>query len=262
MKITPAEFEQQLEALEKALGRLKTIRVNTAEEISRIRAVISTWFETLRPVLASQGVEFAQLKAVDEPLSQCMELTLTRSPRNRYRSHIHQAARVFKRQIILHLSTRTANPPLDASTQMIVEKLSQLSPHLAVSYRQVHRDLTDNTRLSYRGTANELREILRETLEHLAPDDKVMAREWYRPVGDRRAPTHQQRARYILEKRGGGSSEQEVVNRALSVVEDGIAKLVRDLYSRAADAAHTPKDASEIERLLHHFHALVHDLCE
>lgn len=261
MLITPPEYEKQLEALEKALGRKKTIHVNTADEITRVRAVVTTWFQTLRPLVASRGLPVENLEAVDVHLRQCMGLTLARSARSRYRSLIQQASRQFKRCILLALSTETSKHSLDASAESVVYRLSQVSPTLAARYRQVHLDLGDKGRLSYRGTANELRETLRELLERLAPDEQVIRQPWYKPIEDRREPTQQQRARYTLETRGAGSRVQDVANGTLTVVEEGLAKLVRDTYSRTSLAAHTSQDIEEIRKILRHFDALVHDLC-
>jgi Predicted pPIWI-associating nuclease len=108
-----------------------------------------------------------------------------------------------------------------------------------------------------------LREILREVLQRLAPDAEVAAQSWYKPVIRETPPpepTHQQRARYILAKHGAGEREQEVSDRTLIVVET-ISRLARDMYSRTSVAAHTQKDVEEIQRLLRHFDALIHDLC-
>lgn len=258
MFITPAEYERQLEGLEKALGRRKAVHINSPEEISRVRAVVTTWFEGLRPAATSQGVKTENLEAVDAPLRRCMELTLQRSPRNSYRASIRAASKQFKRLILLPLTTQTTTSSLGFSSELVAQKLSQVSPVLAAGYRQVHRDLADKGRLSYKGTANELRETLREVLERLAPDEQVRTQPWYKPLKER--PTHQQRAQYILERRSVGSKVHDVASRSLSVVEEGLSHLVRDMFSRTAAAAHTTQDIEEMTRLVQYFDALICDL--
>ena len=259
--MTPEDYEQQLEALEKSLSRSKARHVNTAGEISRVRAVVTTWFETLRPLVALRGIRKENLEAIDAVLKECVELTVQRSFRRRYRTLIRKASQVFKRQIVLALTTQTNPSLMDAAAQAVAQKLAQLSPALAASYRQIYLDLADTGRLSYRGTANELREILREVLERLAPEQEILAQSWYQPVEGRQEPTRQQRARYILERRGAGSKAGEVATQTLTTVDKGLAKLVSDMYSRAAAAAHTSQDIAEIRRILGYFNPLIHDLC-
>jgi len=130
--------------------------------------------------------------------------------------------------------------------------------------QQVRRDVEDPLRVSYRGTANELREILRELLSRLAPDEEVMSQPWFAPRSEAGAsahPTRQQRARFILEKRGAGSKVKDVAEGALSLVEEGLSKLVTDMYSRTSAASHTAQDVKEIKKQVRYFDALVHDLC-
>lgn len=56
-----------------------------------------------------------------------------------------------------------------------------LVPTAALSYQQAIRDLADGGRVSYRGPAAELREVLREVLDHQAPDGEVMKSSDYKP---------------------------------------------------------------------------------
>jgi hypothetical protein len=51
----------------------------------------------------------------------------------------------------------------------LFEAITALIPSAGLSYRQAILDLADSTRVSFRGPAAELREVLREILDHLAP---------------------------------------------------------------------------------------------
>ena len=59
--------------------------------------------------------------------------------------------------------------------RLISDTLSAILPATAASYEQCLLDLGGPSRRSYRGVAHEMREVLRETLDHLAPDPDVMA---------------------------------------------------------------------------------------
>jgi hypothetical protein len=66
----------------------------------------------------------------------------------------------------------------------------------ANSYRQALDDLTNGNRVSYRGTAAELREGVREVVDHLAPDDAVTKATGFKLEKDRSRPTMKQTARF------------------------------------------------------------------
>lgn len=264
MDITPEEYERQVEALRKALQARTAIYVNTPEEISRVRAVVTTWFRTLRPRLEAAGVTASNLEFVDQVARQCMELTLQRSKRKKCLSTIAKLSKTFKKQIVVLIHTQTFKEgaaSLAAPTD-IIERLRRLSPGLATSYQQIYVDVGGAARLSYRGTANEIREVLRETMDRLAPDEEVMARPWYKHEGDRTQPTQRQKARYILERRSAASAQLAVATEAIRIVENGLSQLAREMYTRTSAAAHTSADIAEIQRVLRYFEALIVDLCE
>src|SRR5205823_1474125 len=79
----------------------------------------------------------------------------------------------------------------------IIETLSELLPTAALSYQQAIADLADDSRVSFRGPALELRETLRTTLDHLATDDAVTAEDNYVQEKDRHGPTMKQKVRFI-----------------------------------------------------------------
>lgn len=262
MQITPAQYESQLERLLRSVAKGRSLQINTPEEIAHVRAVVTTWFQACKPYALIQGLSDSNIAAVDEPLDQCLKLTFTRSKRKVYSRCLRAACRAFQQNILYPLSLQPPRGALTVTANEVYARLNKVAVSLAESYRQVHADLADKSRISFRGTAGELRETLRELLELLAPDEKVKAQSWYSAVEGRKDPTHQQRAKYVLEQRGSGSKPLEVANRAVSLIEDGLSKLVRDMYSRTSAAAHTGKDIEEVQRMLRHFDALVYDLCE
>src|SRR5690348_1675594 len=74
------------------------------------------------------------------------------------------------------LMARSASIAVATQTELLIIKtLHRIVPAAATSYEQAIIDLADVRRRSYRGIAHELREVLRETLNYLAPDAEVMA---------------------------------------------------------------------------------------
>lgn len=143
----------------------------------------------------------------------------------------------------------------------VYQALLRLSEPLARSYAQVRLDLTDVNRISWAGTAHEIREILRGILHTLAPDAAVKEQRWYAQDRSTSGPTQKQKTRYILEQRGSGSKGQKVVQN-IETIEEMVGNLVRDTYGRASDAAHRFKGHKEAQRIFHYFVAFAHDLLD
>lgn len=137
--------------------------------------------------------------------------------------------------------------------------LSNLSESLGNSYSQVIIDVQTDSRLSWAGTAHEIREMLATLLRILAPDLEVINQTWYEQQPDTSGPTQKQRVRYILQKQGASSNTKDVVEQ-ISIIDTLVGNLVRDIYSRASDAAHRFKELKEVKRILRYFNAFVFDL--
>ena len=127
------------------------------------------------------------------------------------------------------------------------------------SFLQIVRDLGEEGRLSWVGPAHELRELLRQLLEHLAQDDAVIQRPWYTLDTGAHGPTQRQRVRFILEERAKSSKQQRVAEQ-VALVEERVASLIRDTYGRASDAAHRGTDRDEVRKILQYFIAFLGDL--
>ena len=136
-----------------------------------------------------------------------------------------------------------------------------MSEPLASKYAQVKLDVGTTDRLSWSGSAHEIREVLRGLLETLAPNQAVATELWYVQDESMSGPTPKQRVRYILRTRGSGSKEQKVAEQ-VDVMEDKIGDLVRATYTRASDVAHQTKDRREVRRIVRYFEAFAHDLLD
>ena len=143
----------------------------------------------------------------------------------------------------------------------IYRALLKISEHLASSYLQVQIDIDNQTRVSWVGTAHEIREILATLLRELAPDEDVCAQPWYEEYNNTSRPTQRQRVRYILEQKQVSTNEKKVMEN-IGIVENMASALVRATYSRASNAAHTFEGRKEVLRILKYFEAFVHDLLD
>ena len=80
-----------------------------------------------------------------------------------------------------------ARGPLSGRDADILARLRRASPSLADSMEQALTDMNDHSRLSYLGPAGEVREVLRATVQQLAPDDEVKEQTWYASASNRAA---------------------------------------------------------------------------
>jgi hypothetical protein len=148
---------------------------------------------------------------------------------------------------------------IDFVPNEVYTALLALSDTLAASYKQVQIDLNNPERVSWAGTAHEIRQILSSLLHILAPNERVVAQPWYSPVPRTSGPTQSQRARFALEQRGADSSERETIEK-IDSFDEMVADFVRVTYARASDAAHTFKPGQEAKRIMKYADALIFDL--
>ena len=135
---------------------------------------------------------------------------------------------------------------LSGAERGILTTLDRMLPSTAVSYEQVLQDIASGKRVSWRGTGSELREVLREVMDHLAPDAEVMAAPNFRFEGDLKRPTQKQKVRFILKARRRAVG---VAEASVETVEEGIVSLARSAYQRGSATTHASTDATEVKRL-------------
>jgi predicted pPIWI-associating nuclease len=143
----------------------------------------------------------------------------------------------------------------------IVETLARILPAAAASYEQCLFDL-GKPRRSYRGVAHELREVLRETLDYLAPDADVLAEAGFRLEDNANRPTQRQKAMHILRKRRLSREQMSAPQIAVSLVEEMGASITRSAYTRGARDAHTMTSEPEVRQLKMWVDAVLGELLE
>ncbi|MGI6381441.1 MAG: hypothetical protein ACOX2R_11835 [Anaerolineae bacterium] len=156
----------------------------------------------------------------------------------------------------------TLASPADSSLANlpIYRALVDTCPQVAATYAQAKLDVASRQRLSWRGTAHEVREAVSTLLRSLAPDSEVMEQPWFTQDPNTVGPTQAQRARFILEARGDGKTERNALEHTLALLDEMVSQLVRDTYSRASDAAHREKGLNEAARLIRYFETIIYDL--
>lgn len=141
--------------------------------------------------------------------------------------------------------------------------LNDLVPTAALSYEQALRDLAASTNgISFRGTANELREALRETLDRLAPDDDVMAPPGFKLEAGQTKPTQKQKVGFILRSRELPEKARKTPETAVLLIEGLMGSLARASYERSSISAHIASTEHEVRQMKMYIDSVLAELLQ
>lgn len=236
---------------EKAITKVKVRTLTRGDLLETARALVDSYFRTGREAALACGVAESQLADIDSNMQQLLESTHRQTSISVYRDLLRSIRREFveiEKQALKSLPVGKI-PPLRPVDAQIIETLRQLLPSAALSYQQGLADLAGPDRSSWRGPATDLREALRETLDHLAPDKDVTKQDGFKLEAGRNEPTMKQKVRYVLRQRGKTSTAVEASEAAVEAVEAALATFVRSTYTRSNVSTHTPTDRTEVLRV-------------
>jgi len=209
------------------------------------------------------------LEALVEPVSiavqDLLELSDARSLAASYKRNT-KAVRKLLPKITSQLEMQGGAAAALASTspadQIIIDTLANLLPSAAQSYQQAVIDLADAGRVSLRGPAHELRESLREVLDHLAPDAEVLKSPNFKLETGRTKPTMKQKVRFIFKARDQSTTESAAPEGAANTIDALIADMTRSIYDHGSLAAHMQRGRRSVEQLKRYVGVIFHDLLE
>ena len=245
------ELMERVVRFDKSLREIKTKQVFQKSIQREAREIVDTYFRDVREQVLLSGFEPQGLTDVDGRMQQLLEIAQKNSMVQTYRTQIKSLQRdlLSVEKIALQTGGHPSGPTLEPVDRLILETLSRLLPPAARSYEQAIVDLHSRNRLSWRGPATDLRESLRETLDHLAPDADIVGESGFKLEKDAAAPTMKQKVRFILRKRGMGRTAMQSPEAATQAVDEIVSTFVRSVYSRSSVSTHTPTDRDEILRI-------------
>jgi hypothetical protein len=243
------ELSARIRQLDKELRQLKTSQVFQTSPRQDAKAIVDEYFREVRERLLL--AEQVDLSAVDDGMHALLEIAQKNSMVSTYRRQLKELAQGLfevEKHVLTHAGAER-RAKLDTVDVRIIETLSGLVPSAARSYKQATTDLLTGERLSWRGPATDLRESLRETLDHLAPDEEVTAAPGFKLERDTNGPTMKQKVRHVLKKRGAGKAELQSPEAATQGVDEMVGTFVRGVYTRSSVSTHTPTDKKEVLRV-------------
>lgn len=246
------------------LDRNSAVNVNSVSMREATKHLAQMYFRSVR-----KSLQQFQLDEFIEPLSVAFEALLVLSEGRNAASSYKKHTKAIRKTIPtitsqLEVQGGAGGPSVSSSEtdQKILHTLASLLPSAAQSYQQAILDLADIKRLSFRGPAHELRESLREVLDHLAPDKEVMNAPGFKLEKDRIKPTMKQKVRFIFKARERSANESVAPEDAANTIDALIGDMTRSTYDRGSLSAHKELGRKRVEQLKRYVDAVFHDLLE
>jgi hypothetical protein len=259
-----------LDALDLALKNLskrRTTHVKAASTRECAKAVVQYYFREVRQGLLGLRISENRIEEFDYEMQELIKMAskVTRVSTYRRSMKFFHAMRA-PLEAAIEISAVTANdstiftPTTVEST--FLKTLDQIVPNAALSYQQVLQDLREENRVSLRGTASELREILREVLDHLAPDESVAKSPGFKLEHGQTKPTMKQKAIFILRARGQNETQRKTASDATEAVENAVGSLARSVYNRGSLSTHLSTARHEVLTFKGYLEAVLAELLE
>ncbi len=257
-------YWSRFDALKALISHVRTVNVNKRESRESSKEIVRSYFSDIRPDLQELGIGTENL---DESMQDLLRLTNGVNARKSYQNvmrviekehssiEMQRAMRVGEMQA----GKRKRYQPTAIEANILVT-LGKLLPDTAIGYKQALDDLSDPGRLSFRGTAAELREVLREVLDHMAPDSSVKSQEGFQLEKGKSSPTMKQKVHFILRSRNSPRTAMKAPEDATSIVDNWRAAFARSAYESASVSAHTLAGRREVCQLKMYVDSVLTDI--
>jgi hypothetical protein len=262
-----AGFLKNYEKLKETFKKSPSILITNSSLRGAVRELVQNYFRVIRNQLTELNFDDVVLEPIDQSMQKLIVLSGSRNRRSSYLKVFVSLAKEIqnveiKREMKLGQQISAGIPQLSSLEGKIINTLEKIVPSAALSYKQAIRDLLDTSRVSYRGTANEIRETLREVLQHLAPDNKVMAEQGFALEKEQTKPTHRQKVEFIFKKRLMSKEAMKIPITSISLVETLTAIFARSLYERTSVSTHVLSMKSEVNKLKNYIDGLLAEILE
>jgi hypothetical protein len=259
------QLSQALESAERSLRKVKALHVNTAETKSNVRELVRSYFEQARPTMLAALSGEGEMTLFDGAMQELLRCTQRRTRVEDYRRSLAASKRALSEIELRSLGSlggSTPNTSFEPRQARILENLRKVNAAAADSYEQGLLDLRGGNRKSWRGTAVEFREALRELLDTLAPDAEVTGQPGFKLEPDAKGPTMKQKAMFILRARRPKGPQAKTFGDAVEVIEESIGKFVRSVYTHSSVGVHVASSKDEVRSIRDYVTLVLGELLE
>jgi hypothetical protein len=250
-----------------ALRRIRSREVNSASDRQSARGLVDVYFSDTRPVLRACGMPDDRLAPLDVLMQGLLRKAQRKTRRTVYVELVGKIAREVNELEIdaavrASLPATTADAVMPEQDRRIVGTLQGLCPSAAASYSQGMRDLGGPERLSWRGPATEFREALRQTVDLLAPDDKLAVEPGFQLEPKMTRPSLRQKARFILKSRRRPGRAIDATTEAIGIVDEKVAAFVPTVYGQASQSLHGQSSREEVRSIRNFVRTVLAEILE
>ncbi len=246
-------YISEIDNARKDLNRFKGKQLHSKKARDGLRELVEKYFNDVRPAVISNREQNEEMRKADSDMQEMLVLCHKRGSIKRYKQLLTEVKNLLilvDSQIISSFSLQTNSGKLDSVDSQIINTIQAMIPSAALSFHQAINDLRSDDRLSWRGPATDLREALREVLDHLAPDNEVKSMADYKQDKDISGPTMKQKVQFILKNRGVPKAASGSAVAATNTIDEMLGTFVRFVYTRTNVSTHTPTDKNEVLRIL------------
>ncbi len=245
----------------------RSVNVNSKSIKAGIIGVAKDYFQSVRPTLTSE-LSDTSVRSYD---AQWQSLVRLAHGNNSSRSYVRLLTALKKATVEINVNRIVISGSgladecvvYTEAEATLVATLDKLAPSASCSYQQAIQDLAAaEQRLSYRGTATDLREAFRDTLDQLAPDVAVTQQDGFALEKGQTQPTMKQKVRFILRSRGKGATQRSLAEKSVELIEALSGDIARAFYNRASLSTHKRTDLDETRQLKRYVDTLLFDLLE
>ncbi|MCH8039814.1 MAG: hypothetical protein IH977_05640 [Nitrospinae bacterium] len=264
-----SDLFDQVNVLDSSLRKNRAVNVNDKTLKENFIRTAKCYFSEVRPYIVSALCESEEIVSHDQKWQELIRLAHGNNPKKSYYSKIKSIKKELTEFNVSCLSAKAQEgihgsslSDLTPSENLIITTLENSVPSAAASYRQGILDLRMGERLSYRGTAAEFREALRETLDHLAPDSEVKSQLGFKLEKDTSGPTMKQKVVFILKSRGRKKPQQASIKDSLDLIDGLTGDITRTIYNRGSVATHLETSRAEVQKIKRYTDTIFFDLLE
>lgn len=246
------QLQKRVDVIRRTLANISTKQLNITKIKDEIRIFVYDYFKEFRPVYVAAGRLETDLDKADSTMQDLLRCTQRRTLVSAYKymlKDISAALHKLELKSIAYITDAKGDTLDNKQHRQILDTLEKINPSAALSYSQALMDLQDRDRKSWRGTAVEFRESLRELLDTMAPDNEVGAQPSFKLELDTKGPTMKQKVIFILKSRRAAGKQIKAFTDAVEVVEELVGKFVRSVYERSCVATHTPTSRDEVLKI-------------
>jgi hypothetical protein len=257
---------KRIETFSNSISRHSARTVNASRLRQQARDLVQGYFHDVKGTLQRLGVTDATVRDLDSEMRRLIGLASGRSSKSSYQDVLRNIKSERRRietglEFLIGAESPTS-ATLTGSESAILATLEKMIPNAGASYRQAMLDLQQKSRVSYRGTAAELREVVREVLDQLAPDMDVTSSVGFKLEEGLKGPSMKQKVRFILKARKVPDAAKQTAEDSVKHIDENLPSLSRAVYNRGSMDVHTGRTREEVLNFKLYVDAVLGELLE